>query len=181
MKKVLGLVFVMLATLAIILSGAWKEPGAQAQSANDPSRPTVVRVGPALPLNCNPAAGNTLFNLTLTDGSSAPGIYRCSGGTWSGPLAIAGATRTASLDFTALAANSCEQLDIGGFSGLVDAGVVALGLPSALVNNAGAATNTTFVGFVKNATTVTLRRCNVGTAATFDPAAANVRVTVTPS
>lgn len=88
-------------------------------------------------------------------------------------------SNSASLDFTALASQTCEELDITGFSSLTTGDVVSLGLPVSLTNNAGAVTNTVFNGFVKNSTTVTVRRCNLGSATTFDPTSATVRAKVT--
>jgi hypothetical protein len=81
---------------------------------------------------------------------------------------------TASLDFTALAANSCEELTIT-VTGAADGDVVSLGVPNALASVAGA----TITGYVSAANTVKVRRCNVTTSATSDPAAATVRAQVT--
>ncbi len=84
---------------------------------------------------------------------------------------------TASLDFTALAANSCEELSVP-VAGAADGDVVSLGIPAALAN---VDTKATFFGFVAAAGTVKVRRCNVAVTRTADPAAANVRVQVTRS
>lgn len=87
-------------------------------------------------------------------------------------------TGTASLDFTALAANTCEVLTIA-VTGAVDGDAVAgLGIPNALADVDGATERTTFFPWVSGADTVSVRRCNVTGAATAEPAAATVRATV---
>jgi hypothetical protein len=85
---------------------------------------------------------------------------------------------TASLDFTALAANSCEVLTIT-VTGAADGDAVALGVPTALADVDGGTERTTFFGWVSGADTVSVRRCNVTGSATAEPAAATVRATVT--
>lgn len=84
---------------------------------------------------------------------------------------------SASLDFTALAANSCEVLTISA-SGAVDGDRVVLGVPNALADVDGATERTTFFAWVSAADTVSVRRCNVTGAATANPAAATVWVDV---
>lgn len=84
---------------------------------------------------------------------------------------------TASLDFTALAANSCEVLTIT-VTGAADGDTVALGVPTALADVDGGTERTTFFGWVSGADTVSVRRCNVTGSATAEPAAATVRATV---
>lgn len=85
---------------------------------------------------------------------------------------------TASLDFTALAANSCEVLTIT-VTGAVDGDTVTLGVPNALADVDGATERTVFYGFVSAADTVSVRRCNVTAVITANPAAATVRAMVT--
>lgn len=82
---------------------------------------------------------------------------------------------TAALDFTALAAGSCEEFAVP-IAGATDGDVVSLGIPAGL---AGADAKATFFGFVAADSTVKVRRCNAGTVRTADPAAAIVRVQVT--
>ncbi len=82
---------------------------------------------------------------------------------------------TARLDFTALAANSCEEFAVR-VTGAADGDVVSLGIPNAL---ASADAKTTFFGFISAADTVKVRRCNLAPARTVDPATADVRVQVT--
>lgn len=84
---------------------------------------------------------------------------------------------TASLDFTALAANSCEVLTIT-VSGAADGDAVKLGVPNALADVDGATERTTFFGWVSAADTVSVRRCNVTGTVTAEPAAATVRAVV---
>lgn len=84
---------------------------------------------------------------------------------------------TASLDFTALAANSCEVLTVT-VTGAADGDPVHLGVPTALADVDGATERTTLYGFVSAADTVSVRRCNHTAAGTADPAAATVRATV---
>lgn len=81
---------------------------------------------------------------------------------------------TASLDFTALAANTCEVLTIA-VTNAADADTVTLGVPNALADVDGGTERTTFFGWVSAAGTVSVRRCNVTAGATADPAAATVR------
>lgn len=85
---------------------------------------------------------------------------------------------TGSLDFTALAANSCEVLTIT-VSGAADGDTVNLGVPNALADVDGATERTTFFGWVSGANTVSVRRCNITGTITADPAAATVRAEVT--
>ena len=84
---------------------------------------------------------------------------------------------TASLDFTALAANTCETLTIA-VVGAADGNTVTLGVPTALADVDGATERTTFFGWVSAADVVSVRRCNPTLAATVDPAAATVRADV---
>ena len=85
---------------------------------------------------------------------------------------------TASLDFTALAANSCEVLTIT-VTGAASGDVVDLGIPDALADVDGATERTTFFGWVSATNTVSIRRCNITGTVTADPAAATVRAQVT--
>ena len=85
----------------------------------------------------------------------------------SGALTIGGGTAiskhlsaTASLDFTALAANTCEVLTIT-VTGATDGNMVTLGVPNALADVDGATERTTFFGWVSGTDTVSVRRCNV--------------------
>lgn len=86
-------------------------------------------------------------------------------------------TGTASLDFTALAANSCEVLTVT-VTGAADGDTCSLGLPNALVDVDGATERTLFECWVSAANTVSVRRCNVTGTITANPAAATVRATV---
>src|SRR5581483_9721412 len=80
---------------------------------------------------------------------------------------------TASLDFASVAANSCSDLTIT-VTGAANGDSVALGVPGALASTAGLV----FTGFVSAANTVTVRACNVATAASANPAAATVRADI---
>lgn len=84
---------------------------------------------------------------------------------------------TASLNFTALAANSCETLTVA-VAGAADGDSVTLGVPNALADVDGATERTTFFGWVSTADVVSVRRCNCTAVATGDPAAATVRADV---
>lgn len=83
---------------------------------------------------------------------------------------------SASVDFTALAAGTCETFDIT-VTGAADGDPVALGVPAA-----GWATTeyATIQGFVSAANTVTVKRCNLtnATTALSNPAAVTIRATV---
>lgn len=83
---------------------------------------------------------------------------------------------TASLDFGATAAGTCDSLTIT-VTGAADGNPVSLGIPAAL---ATADTYQSFQGFVSSANTVTVKRCNLtnATTALSNPAAATVRATV---
>lgn len=83
-------------------------------------------------------------------------------------------TGTASLDFTALAGNTCEEFAIT-VTGAADGDPVSLGVPAAAANVDNKAT---FTAFVSAPDTVLVRRCNPTAGATADPAAATVRANV---
>jgi hypothetical protein len=85
---------------------------------------------------------------------------------------------SASLDFTALAANSCEVLTIGSVTGAADGNTVAIGVPNALADVDGGTERTTFFAWVSGTDTISVRRCNVTGSATAEPAAATVTVKV---
>jgi len=83
---------------------------------------------------------------------------------------------TASVDFTALAAGTCETFDVT-VTGAADGDSVSLGVPAA----AWATTEyATIQGFVSATNTVTVKRCNLTNATTplSNPAAVTVRATV---
>lgn len=85
-------------------------------------------------------------------------------------------TGTASVDFTALAAGTCENFNIT-VTGAADGDVVSLGIPAA----AWATTEyATIDYFVSAANTVTVKRCNLtnSTTALSNPAAVTIRATV---
>lgn len=86
-------------------------------------------------------------------------------------------TGTASLDFTALAANSCETLTIP-VTNSTTGSPVSLGIPDALADVDGATESTVFTAWVSANGTVSVRRCNVTGTVTADPAAATVRAAV---
>lgn len=92
----------------------------------------------------------------------------------SGPRITNHISATASLNYGAVAANSCSDLTIT-LTGAADGNVVSLGVPTALASTAGLQ----FSAFVSLADTVTVRACNVTTSASADPAAATVRVSIT--
>jgi len=81
---------------------------------------------------------------------------------------------TASLNFAALGAHSCEALTIT-VTGAADGDTVALGVPNAL---ASASTTFAFSGWVSAADTVTMRLCQTAAEGSNDPAAATVRADV---
>lgn len=85
-------------------------------------------------------------------------------------------TGTGSVDFTALAAGTCENFTIT-VTGAANGDSVALGIPAA-----GWATTeyATIQGFVSATDTVTIKRCNLtnATTALSNPAAVTVRATV---
>jgi len=118
------------------------------------------------------SATPTLTSVTTTGAVSAATLTVGSGTSLTKILSA-----TASLDFTALAANSCEVLTVT-VTGAADGDTVALGVPTALADVDGATERTTFFGWVSGADTVSVRRCNVTGSSTAEPAAATVRATV---
>lgn len=85
-------------------------------------------------------------------------------------------TGTGSVDFTALAAGTCETFNVT-VTGAANGDSVALGIPAA----AWATTEyATIQGFVSAANVVTVKRCNLtnATTALSDPAAVTIRATV---
>jgi hypothetical protein len=85
-------------------------------------------------------------------------------------------TGTGSVDFTALAAGTCETFTVT-VTGAANGDSVALGIPAA----AWATTEyATIQGFVSATNVVTIKRCNLtnATTALSDPAAVTVRATV---
>lgn len=82
-------------------------------------------------------------------------------------------TGSASLDYGATGANSCDDLTIT-VTGAADGNRVTWGVPNALASVAG----TTFSAFVSSSNTVTVRRCNVTGSPTADPGAATINVSV---
>lgn len=111
-------------------------------------------------------------NLTTT-GAAAVGTLAVGAGTVATKLLSA----TASLDFTALAANTCETLTVA-LTGAVDGDVVSLGITNALADVDGATESSSFFGWVSAADVVSVRRCNPTGTVTANPAAATVRVMV---
>ena len=102
-----------------------------------------------------------------------------SGITTTGSIVIGGGTgvaailtNTASLDFTAIAAQTCEDLTIS-VPGAAANDSVSLGMPHALLE-AGA----TYSGWVSAGDTVSVRRCNVTVGALANAAPATVRAAV---
>jgi hypothetical protein len=81
-------------------------------------------------------------------------------------------TATASLDFTAISANACEDLTVT-VTGAAANDSVALGMPAALYE-----TGASYSGWVSSSNTVSVRRCNESSGALTNVAAATVRVTV---
>ena len=160
----------------------------------------------ALPITSTLATGTAPFNITSTTNVANLNASFLNGSTFAAPGAIGGGTpaagtfttltantsltinggtavtkflsATASLDFTALAANSCEVLTVT-VTGAADGDIVDLGVPNALSDVDGATERTTFFGWVSAANTVSVRRCNVTGTVTADPTAATVRAGVT--
>lgn len=147
---------------------------------------SVVITGPAT------VSGAATFSSTVATGalSSTTGAFSSTLGvtgvtTATGGLSVGAgsgtllrlATGTASLDFTALAANTCETLTITVTNSTVGSSV-ALGLPDALADVDGATESTVFTAWISANGTVSVRRCNVTETVTADPAAATVRATV---
>lgn len=140
---------------------------------------------------------STAGNATITGTLGVTGALSGTSGTFSTTLGVTGvttttgglsvgagngtllrlATGTASLDFTALAASTCETLTIPVTNSTTGSSV-SLGLPDALVDVDGATESTLFTAWVSANGTVSVRRCNVTAVVTADPDAATVRATV---
>lgn len=119
------------------------------------------------------------FDVNLATGTST-GVVNI--GNTSGGVVIGGGTAikkhlsaTASLNFGATAAASCDALTVT-VTGAVDGDTVEIGLPAALGTSDA---NQIFYGYVSATNTVTVKRCNIQTlTALSNPAAATVRVDV---
>ncbi|HEX8396982.1 MAG TPA: hypothetical protein VF644_06130 [Pyrinomonadaceae bacterium] len=81
---------------------------------------------------------------------------------------------TASIDFGATRANSCEDSNPIVVQGAQDGDVVQIGVPS----NLASITGTNFTGYVSAADRVKIRRCNSTGSIASDPNAATIRVAV---
>ena len=81
---------------------------------------------------------------------------------------------TASIDFGATRAGSCEDSNPIIVQGAQDGDVVQIGVPSSLASIAG----TSFTGYVSAADRVKIRRCNSTGSTASDPNAAIIRVAV---
>lgn len=114
--------------------------------------------------NADPAVGESLRVAAYNSGT---GLITTE---W-GSRQISG---TASLNFGATAANTCDTLTLT-VTGAADGDVVILGIPQAL---ATADTAQVFWAWVSAADTVSVKRCNLTGSALSDPAAATVRATV---
>jgi hypothetical protein len=132
--------------------------------------------GVYIPANSGAGTVSTKYSFYGASGSG-PGYFADGLKIGGGTTIVKHLSATASLDFTALAANSCEVLTIT-VTGAADGNVVTLGVPNALADADGATERTTFFGWVSAADTVSVRRCNVTGSATGDPAAATVRADV---
>jgi len=142
--------------------------------------------GVSLGTTTDPGVGNFLVNgnLQTKSGTSFTGTLDhaiTADRTWTLPDATGTVgvvlSATASLDFTLLAANSCEAFTVT-VTGAADGNPVSLGIPNSLADVDGATERTVFFAWVSAADTVSVRRCNVTGAATADPAPATVRVDV---
>lgn len=114
-------------------------------------------------------ASNTL-TLTGTDGSSAA--------FGAGGVVAYYLTGSASLDFGATAAGTCETAGTTiTVTGAADGDVVILGIPNALIT---ADAYQSFYGWVSSSNTVSVRRCNLTNAVTAlsDPGAATIKATI---
>jgi len=128
-----------------------------------------------------PDATGTIPLLELTQTFSADQIFS---GIRADRLVIGGGagvvshlSGTTSLNFGALAANSCETLTLA-VVGATGGSSVVLGIPDALADVDGATERTTFFGWVSSAGIVSVRRCNVTGTVTINPAAAIIRADV---
>lgn len=131
----------------------------------------------------NFAVNTNKFTVAASSGNTAvAGTLAVTGAASAASLNLGGATlldvltNTASLDFGATAAGTCDALTIT-VTGATDGDPVVLGVPEALMS---ASAYQTIQGFVSAADTVTVKRCNLtnATTALANPAAATVRATV---
>ena len=133
---------------------------------------TSVSVTTANGVSGSVANATTTPAITLTLGAITPTSVAINGGATVTKVLSA----TASLDFGATAAGTCDSLTIT-VTGAADGDVVSLGIPNAL---ASSDTYQSFNGFVSATNTVTVKRCNLLNLVTplSNPAAATVRATV---
>jgi hypothetical protein len=118
-------------------------------------------------------AGTFSSTLGVTGVTSANGGVQIGSG---GATVLKALTATLSVDFTALAAGTCETFNIT-VTGAANGDPVSLGVPAA----AWATTEyATIQGFVSATDTVTVKRCNLvnATTATSNPAAVTIRIAV---
>lgn len=150
----------VVAIVGLAFAGLMTSPAPVAAAVNW----ALTRAGSSININ---SVGQ--INLTPTSGK---GVAIGSGGTAVKKILSA----TASVDFTALAAGTCENFNIT-VTGAADGDAVAVGIPAA----AWATTEyATIDYFVSAANTVTVKRCNStnATTALSNPAAVTVRATV---
>jgi hypothetical protein len=138
-----------------------------------PKSGKAVAVTRALNVTGDVAVNTNKFNVTASSGNvTAAGSVAIGGGA---PI-VKVLTGTASVDFTALAAGTCENF-IVTVTGAADGDPVFVGIPAA----AWATTEyATIQGFVSATNTVTVKRCNLTNASTAlsNPAAVTIRATV---
>jgi hypothetical protein len=123
-----------------------------------------------------PSSPSTVTGAALELPQTFAGAQTFGGGVTvgSGGAAVAKILRgSASLNFGAIPANSCSSLTVA-LRGAAAGDEVSLGVPDAL----GLLAGVSWSAWVSAAGTVTVRGCNVTGAATRDPAAATVKVTV---
>ena len=161
-------------------NGSFVATTAYISNAGDPADAGIVRAGNAETMcwEASPAGTDQCLTVDANERFTVPTMdVQTSLLIGTGTAITKHLSATASLDFTALAASSCETLTVT-VTGAADGNVVQLGVPNALADVDGATERTHFYGWVSAADTVSVRRCNPTAGATADPAAATVRASV---
>lgn len=162
-----------------VIAGLWANGLGTANPANSTTGgflylTTLTGTPSGTPVGYN--ASNYVYTRPLVlEEDTTNGFYSLYGyfnGAWR-KVARAALDASASIDFTALTAQTCEDFTVT-VTGAVDGDKVIVGVPNSVASIAG----TTITGYVSAADTVKVRRCNLSSSTTSNPAAVTVKVQV---
>lgn len=182
-KKLLIIVCVLVLPIIVVAQQTMRLGGGSISISRLGAIVLQARSDKTIALNSNTTITGTAAvssNATVGGTLGVTGVSTASGGLSVGAgngTLLRLSTGTASLNFTALAANTCETLTIAVTNSTTGSSV-SIGIPDALADVDGATESTTFSAWVSANGTVSVRRCNVTAVVTADPAAATVRATV---